>query len=235
MVKFRTAALIMCCLLVMAGVASADNVHIACLPNPCTSNGTDQNLSSNPASFDAFANGQAGKGFTGDFYLLALVPNNEFGGFNVSVSGTNTENAAASPSDIGAFTAGKLDTVVGNDGFSGLGNGHPLSAYLNATTLPGVDPTAIGYEVFLYSFGDVSFPTNPTFTPAGALPVGTVFTTFVTNDDATTIALDSPNSEALLVPPPGGVVPEPRFYGILIVGLIGLLELLRRRLAPRVL
>lgn len=239
--RFRAVAVIIGALLLLAGTASADNIHQVCLPNPCTSNGTDQSSPTNPANFELGLKGDLSGTGSGDLYLLALVPNNEAGGFNVGITGTNVEFTTPTPINIGSFSSGFLGPKgagntptgpVGADGFTcGSCIAHPLSAYLTATNLPGVDPSATGYEVFLYSFGDVSLPTHlPTFN-TGTMPLGTTFTAFITTDDTKTIAFDMPNSDALLIVPP---VPEPRYYGILMIGMLGLAWMMRRKLEARV-
>jgi hypothetical protein len=208
-------------LLFCGSVLKASNLHVLCVsPTTCSSNGTDITLSDNPAKFEYGVNGDLSGTAAGDFYLLALVPNNEAAGFLEMISATNTANSTVSPVDEGAFTTGKLDSLLDGvaDGFSGLGNGHPLSAYLDATQMTAFDPTATGYEVFAYNFGLVSLPTIPTFT-TGTSPNGTVFTAILTTHGTKSVILDSPNSEGLLVGPQT-VVPEPRFYGVLLLGLM---------------
>jgi hypothetical protein len=134
--------------------------------------------------------------------------------------------------NIGAFGGGGgtelFDVLHTDDAFS-TDNGHPLSSYLSATNLAGVDPSASGYEIFLYSFGDVSLPTNPVFS-TGVMPVGTVFTSFITTDDTKTILFDSPNSEGLLVTA-SAAVPEPKDTALLLAALLSVAGLVRRKLA----
>ena len=217
-------------ILFSGSILSASNLHVACvLPTTCAGNGTDITLSDNPAQFEYGVNGDLGGSATGDFYLLALVPNNEVTGFLEMISATNTANSPVSPVDEGAFTSGKLNDLLDGvtDGFSGLGNGHPLSAYLNATQMAGFDPTATGYEVFAYDFGLVNLPSAiPTFT-TGTSPNGTVFTAILTTQGTKSVILDSPNSEGLLVGP--ATVPEPRFYSLLLLALVAVGGLAWRR------
>jgi hypothetical protein len=219
----------------LASIASADNIHVACVsPTTCSANPTDITLSNNPSTFEYGLKGDLSGTGSGDFFLIALVPNNEFAGFNVSITGTNTENSIVSPVDAGAFTGGggtELNTVLDpGTGFTGVPNGHPLSSFLNATQIAGVDPTATGYEAFVYAFEDVTFgtKTNPIFS-TGSMPVGTVFTALVTAEDDVnnTVTFDTPNSEGLLVAHVA-TVPEPRFYSLLVFGLISLGVFARR-------
>jgi hypothetical protein len=211
-------------------LVSATNLHVQCVsPTTCAGNGIDITLSNNPATFEVGVNGNLGGSATGDFYLIALVPNNEAGGFAESISATNTANSPVNPVDAGAFGGNqKLNDVLDNaaNGFSNLGNGHPLSAYLSATQLPGVDPAATGYEVFTYAFGLVTLPAGiPVFT-TGVSPIGTVFTSILTTHDTKSVILDSPNSEGLLV---GANVPEPRFYSLLLLGMLAVCGYVWRR------
>ena len=214
--------------LLCGSLLSAANLHVVCVsPTTCASNGIDITLSNNPATFEVGVNGNLGGSATGDFFLIALVPNNEAGGFAESISATNTANSPVSPVDAGSFTSGKLNDILDNatNGFSNLGNGHPLSAYLGATQLPGVDPSATGYEVFTYAFGLVNLPSAiPTFT-TGISPIGTVFTSILTTHGTKSVILDSPNSEGLLVSP----VPEPKFYSLLLAGMLALAGFAWRR------
>lgn len=214
-----------------ASVASADNLHVACVsPTTCSANPTDITLFNNPAKFEVGLKGDLSGTGSGDFYLIALVPNNEVLGFSESISATHTANSSVSPTDAGAFTSGALNGVLDNisNGFSGLGNGHPLSSYLNATQIAGVDPSATGYEVFTYAFGLVNLPTLPVFS-TGVSPLGTVFTSIMTTHGTKSVIFDSPNSEGLLVGH-GGAVPEPRYYGFLLLAMLGLLGLAARRI-----
>jgi len=209
-------------------VATADNLHVACvLPTTCSANPTDITLSNNPATFEIGLNGDLSGTGSGDFYLIALVPNNEAAGFSESISATNTGISPVAPIDAGAFTSGKLNDLLDNasNGFSGLGNGHPLSAYLSATQIAGVDPSATGYEVFTYNFGLVNLPTLPVFTTGISL-VGTVFTSLMTTAGTKDVIFDSPNSEGLLV---GSAVPEPRFNSLLLFAGIMMVALVYRR------
>jgi len=215
--------------LLCGSVVNAANLHVACVsPTTCIANPTDITLSNNPATFEVGVNGNLGGSATGDFYLIALVPNNEAGGFAESISATHTAHSPVSPVDAGAFTSGKLNDVLDNvsNGFSNLGNGHPLSAYLDATQMPGVDPAATGYEVFTYAFGLVNLPSGiPVFT-TGVSPIGTVFTSILTTHGTKSVILDSPNSEGLLV---GANVPEPKYYSLLLLGMLALCGFVWRR------
>jgi hypothetical protein len=85
--------------------------------------------------------------------------------------------------------------------------------------MAGVDPSATGYEVFTYAFGLVNLPSGiPVFT-TGVSPIGTVFTSILTTHGTKSVILDSPNSEGLLV---GANVPEPRYYTMLLLGMLAL-------------
>ena len=218
----------------MISIASADNIHVMCVsPSTCAPNGTDLSLSNNPSTFEYGLQGNLTGTGSGDFWLIALVPNNEVPGFNASISATHTATSPGVRTDAGAFTGNggtELSTVLDNiaNGFSGLGNGHPLSSYLDATQT--VDAAATGYEVFLYGFGLVNFSstTNPIFTDQ-AMPLGSVFTALVTADGTKNVTFDSPNSEGLLVAHTS-TVPEPREYSaLLLLGMVGFFGFARRR------
>ena len=214
------------CIFIFSAGAPADTLHLSCLG--CVDNGSYQNLAE--SSFQVYDAG--GKTATGNFYLLALVPNNEAAGYKTSIKGTfGSTTSQVSGQDIGAFAPTKTNS---NPQLSTVfklepANGHPLGAYLPYTDL--LDPGATGYEVYEYSFGTETLGT-PTFLLGTGTPKGTMFTATIVEKNNTVIA--TPNSQTLRYDAPLSPTPEPGYYGALFALSFGLVFVARRpRATPK--
>jgi len=225
-------------------IANADTLHGFCVsPTPtCSDNGTVTPTSTNPPNFGFNSSGTT----MGNFELLLLAPNNEVSSpstFSLTIGGTNVSDASATSSLVSttAFTGGKLETLLGLS----YTPSNPLSAWLPTTQ--SVDAGATGYFVYTFSFGaETGNPkdqaTAPTFKiTSGSVPQGSIFAglQFATGSTTTVIGATPPSGAIFesgvprSTPPPPPSVPEPTSAGLLLMGVVGTVCVIRKKTKNR--
>ncbi len=213
-----------------ATLASADTLHATC--TGCNDNGTVTPTMTNPPTFSFKGSNNHDHG---DFYLVALVPDNKNAGFSLTLNATNTGISMATGSLFSSteWNSGSLSSYLHSE-FSTFTPPSPIGAYLPSTQ--SFDAGANGYFVYLFDFGAHNYTnqSDPTFTEeAGSLPGGSLFVALLTDSGTHTVNSATAQSGALFVDadatpnPPG--VPEPSSLALFGSGVIALAGLARRR------
>lgn len=225
-------------LLVLGTPAKADNIHINCTPT-CISIGGSQGIGSANPTFSITNMGTSGLSTgtkkhpvsaSGTLYLVVLLPGNSTLTFKANGTASGSPTAFSSPSKF-LFPTLKM---------SG-GNPANLNAFASITqaVLPSFT-TKTGYSVFDISLGAYNFTKNggpvnvsfSMFTGGKGFPLGTIFFSFLRDNNQSGLIVDqTPFSEALVTTKgPTSPTPEPATLGLMGTGLLALAGLVRRRL-----
>jgi hypothetical protein len=174
----------------------------------CGSNGITFTASSNPLSpfgFTRSPDSNNGLPSTINFVLLDLVPNNAPNAAAQTIIDTGHNTAVTTPVmeslvSNTPWTSGDLAAYLSLPRAGGPNN--PIDALISSTHT--VDLGATGYFVYQSVFGQVTFgsTTDPFFTTASALPVGTLLFGIVEGGAPNSIQDSTANSSAIVVPAP---------------------------------